>query len=288
MSLKENKNNYSRDDNNYNRSIKDNDKANELFNQNESNKYFKPLVLNDVEKNDDELNDIKDNSNENSKRRKSTHSIISMDNEINKKLSKTESNKTTEENIFKDTNIVFSLKNKIKDLNNELNKLRNESNVQNYNILEMNYKKKNKEINALKQENNFFRFHLEERKRNLGNQKSKKNKCIDNKNKYIINSVKKYKNRKLLKPMKEPELNIDKEEETERDEIIDNLKFENDKLRKIVKENYTLKSKIEELNNKIEELQEKIEALNNNKLEYKNLYNNMKLKNELLNNNMNE
>ena len=66
----------------------------------------------------------------------------------------------------------------------------------------MNYKLKNKEINALKQENNFFRFNLEERKRNLG-QKFKKGKTQDNKNKYIINSIKKYKHRNLLKTIKE-------------------------------------------------------------------------------------
>ena len=83
-------------------------------------------------------------------RRQSSHSsIVCIDKDQNK-INNNESNKFTEENIFKDSNIVFSLKNKIKELN--------DSNVQKYNILEMNYKLKNKEINELKQENNFFRF----------------------------------------------------------------------------------------------------------------------------------
>ena len=231
MALKENKNNYSIDD--YNKSIKDIGNANDLFNKDETRHFSKTLTINDIEKNNNMNSDI------NTKRRKSSHSSINcIDTNPNKKGSNTESNKITEENIFRDSNIVFSLKNKIKDLNNELNKLRNDSNVQNYNILEMNYKLKNKEINELKQENNFFRFNLEEKKRNLGKKLKKGKDFNNNKNKYIINSVKKYKNRNLLKPIKEQQssITLDKEEENEKDEMIDNLKFENEKLRKIVKE----------------------------------------------------
>ena len=180
MALKENKNNYSIDDNN--KSIKYADNVNELFNKDGSKQFSKTLAIDDLEKN---ININSKTVMNNSKRRKSSHSSIHcMDVEQNKITSRTESNKLTEENILKDSNIVSSLKNKIKDLNIELNKLRNDSNVQNYNILEMNYKLKNKEINALKQENNFFRFNLEERKRNLG-QKLKKGKAHNNKNKYI-------------------------------------------------------------------------------------------------------
>ena len=215
MSLNDNKNNYSIDDNN--KSIKYNDNVVELFNKDGSKQFSKTLALDDLDKN------ININSNSimnNSKKRKSTHSSINcIDVDQNKITSRIDSNQLTEENLLKDSNIVSSLKNKIKDLNNELNKLRNDSNVQNYNILEMNYKLKNKEINALKQENNFFRFNLEERKRNLG-QKFKKGKTQDNKNKYIINSIKKYKHRNLLKPMKEQDNNesIDNEEENEKDD----------------------------------------------------------------------
>ena len=53
---------------------------------------------------------------------------------------------------------VKSLKKKLNELNGEINKLRNDSNVQNYNILELNYKQKSKELTELKQENNFIRF----------------------------------------------------------------------------------------------------------------------------------
>lgn len=67
-----------------------------------------------------------------------------------------------------ENNVVIALKRKIKELNTQLNKLRNDSNVQNYNILEMNYKLKNKELVELKQENNYFRFQLEEKKNRKG------------------------------------------------------------------------------------------------------------------------
>ena len=249
-----------------NKSIEDIKKINELYNKDESNNYNKILILNDSDKNNINLNDVINNSNHSSKRRKSSHSnIICTDNNnnSNKKSIISESYKSTDDNIFKDSNIVSSLKNKIKDLNNELNKLRNDSNVQNYNILEMNYKLKKKEINELRQENNFFRFNLEETKRNMETQKTNKKKGSTHKNKYILNSIKKYKNRNLLKPMNKQKQNVEEEEDDEKEDIIDNLRFENDKLRKIVKENYTLKEKIEELNKKIIELDENTKKINN-------------------------
>ncbi len=55
-----------------------------------------------------------------------------------------------------------SLSKRINELKGEINKLRNDSNVQNYNILELNYKQKSKELTELKQENNFIRFQLED------------------------------------------------------------------------------------------------------------------------------
>ena len=86
---------------------------------------------------------MNDDTNNQVKRRQSSHSsIVCIDKKENKNIINTESNKVIEENIFKDSNIVSSLKNKIKELNNELNKLRNDSNVQNYNILQLNYNTK--------------------------------------------------------------------------------------------------------------------------------------------------
>ena len=269
------------------------------LNENETNKDKIEDILKANNINNIDISDNLDNNNNSNnqiKRRQSSHSsIICIDKDQNKNINNTESNKVTEENIFKDSNIVSSLKNKIKELNNELNKLRNDSNVQNYNILEMNYKLKNKEINELKQENNFFRFNLEEQKRNMGTQRLKKNKLSPNKTKSnIINSVKKYRLRNLLQPMKHKNENNNNndinynQEENGKDEIIYNLKFENEKLRKIAKENYKLKEKIDELNILIKEKEGKIEEISNDKIKYKNLYNNIKLKNDLLYNNMNE
>lgn len=83
-----------------------------------------------------------------------------------------------------ENNVVIALKRKIKELNTELNKLRNDSNVQNYNILEMNYKLKNKELVELKQENNYFRFQLEEKKNRKGGSTTKLSK-----NTYLPNAL---------------------------------------------------------------------------------------------------
>ena len=55
----------------------------------------------------------------------------------------------------KDKTVVKSLQKKLKELNNEISKLKKDSNVKNYNILENNYKQKSKEFTELKQENNF-------------------------------------------------------------------------------------------------------------------------------------
>ena len=73
---------------------------------------------------------------------------------------KTQSNKTP---------TVSSLKKKISELNTELKKLKNNSNVKNYNILELDYKLKTKEIIRLKQANNIYRFQINENKRDKYN-----------------------------------------------------------------------------------------------------------------------
>ena len=88
--------------------------------------------------------------------------------------------KTFEEGKFpkthykSDKSLIKYLQKKLNELNGEINKLRNDSNVQNYNILELNYKQKAKELTELKQENNFIRFQLEDlvRKKNLRNTKN--------------------------------------------------------------------------------------------------------------------
>jgi hypothetical protein len=206
-----------------------------------------------------------------------------------------------------ENNVVIALKRKIKELNTQLNKLRNDSNVQNYNILEMNYKLKNKELVELKQENNYFRFQLEEKKNRKGGSTTKLSKNVYlpnavNGNKFFLNFNNKSrvgnlmkipshnhkifsKNHKINLKIKEyskkeekviskeenkdkddnKETELDEEmpkEEEDKDELIKTLKFENDKLRKLGNENYSLWNKIEELNKIKKENNLKIEKLN--------------------------
>ena len=61
-----------------------------------------------------------------------------------------------------DKNSVKTLKKRVKELNGEINKLKKETNVKNYNILERNYRQKSKELTELKQENNYMKFQLED------------------------------------------------------------------------------------------------------------------------------
>ena len=78
---------------------------------------------------------------------------------------------------------VKFLKRKLNELNGEINKLRNDANVQNYNILQLNYKKKSKELTELKQENNFIRFQLEDLiRKNTKNNNIKNNNFISKNN----------------------------------------------------------------------------------------------------------
>ena len=87
----------------------------------------------------------------------------------------------------KDKTVVKSLQKKLKELNNEISKLKKDSNVKNYNILENNYKQKSKEFTELKQENNFMRFQLEDLLRK-NNNNSNGNKTTTN-NKKIFNKL---------------------------------------------------------------------------------------------------
>ena len=78
---------------------------------------------------------------------------------------------------------VKNLKKKLRELYLEISKLRNDSNVQNYKILELNYKQKSKELTELKQENNFIRFQLEDLiRKNSKNKNNVKNNNFINKN----------------------------------------------------------------------------------------------------------
>ena len=94
--------------------------------------------------------------------------------------------KTFEEGKFSKTHYkngkqtVKSLQKKLNELNIEINKLRNDSNVQNYNILQLNYKQKSKELTELKQENNFIRFQLEDLLRKNNSKNVKNNNFINN------------------------------------------------------------------------------------------------------------
>ena len=71
-------------------------------------------------------------------------------------------------------------------------------------------------------------------------------------------------------------------------EELEMQKKENEKLRKIANENYKLRDKLEEYQKTIKEYSDKKNELNMEVIKFKNLYNNMKLKNELLNNNVTE
>ena len=96
----------------------------------------------------------KDIINEQSKENLDINELPYLNNE------KTQNNKTI---------TVCSLKKRIRELSSELNKLRNNSNVKNYNILELDYKLKTREITRLKQANNIYRFQINENKRDKYN-----------------------------------------------------------------------------------------------------------------------
>ena len=227
--------------------------------------------------------------------------IVCIDVDPKKKSLITESNpnqnlKENNNNNNTENNVVISLKKKIKELNTELNKLRNDSNVQNYNILEMNYKLKNKEIIELKQENNYFRFQLEEQKNRKGgggsSTKLAKNSYFPinyNKDKFFIKLNRKPKNVTFLKmpgnnnnKLAENKLNgfkiniklkesydkdetkdkiIDKDENKDKDVIKDIVKEEEDK-DDLIKTLKFENDKLRKLGNENYSLRNKIEELN--------------------------
>ena len=187
---------------------------------------------------------------------------------------------------------VKILKKKLNELNGEINKLRNDANVQNYNILELNYKQKAKELTELKQENNFIRFQLEDiLRKNSKNKSIKKNNYIG-KNKVKSNSSNKSQNTKLgdiydfhnkffLQKIKLEEDNKDKNFEKEIKNEMNKIKIEElkkkiesankelDKYKTIListkDENEELKINIQKLNNKLLSTQNAIS--NNDKSE---------------------
>ena len=206
---------------------------------------------------------------------------------------------------------VKSLKKKLNELNGEIKKLRNDSNVQNYNILELNYKQKSKELTELKQENNFIRFQLEDMiRKNTKNNNVKNNNFLNNKeNKKKsagkMGSIRDYHiqlfsqkikieedNKKMLDDEIKNDMNLRKIEELKR--RIDTANKDNEKLKKmfnmIKTENEELKHNIIRLNDNItlmdqknnndnfekNELNLKIHELTEEKENLKNELNNIK------------
>ena len=91
-------------------------------------------------------------------------------------IKKTDEGKFSKTNYINDKENVKCLKKQISELNGEKIKLRYDSNLQNHNILELNYKQKSKELaTEFKQENNFMRFQLENLRKSNTNIKSNPN-----------------------------------------------------------------------------------------------------------------
>ena len=149
---------------------------------------------------------------------------------------------------------IRSLQKQVDDLNSEIYKLRNDSNVQNYNILELNFKQKTKELTELKQENNFIRFQLEDlsRKKNLN--------PINNKNS-------KAKNRNIMTPV-DSKAKI-KASLDENQKVGDSGNI----IEKYEREKSSLKNKIEQCVSENKRLMKKIELFDDEKNELKNNYN---------------
>lgn len=200
---------------------------------------------------------------------------------------------------------VKILKKKLNELNGEINKLKNDSNVQNYNILELNYKQKSKELTELKQENNFIRFQLEDLIRKNSRNKNKK------KSANKLGSIRDYHLKLLFSrglQSEEENKEINSEEDMKKDDYIKknevfkrNNEMFNKELQKYKKElnitknqNNELKQNIIRLNNAIKlnaqknnndnyeknELNIKIYELNEEKESLRNDLNNLKKLNE--------
>ena len=148
---------------------------------------------------------------------------------------------------------IKSLQKQVDDLNLEINKLRNDSNGQNYNILELNFKQKTKELTELKQENNFIRFQLEDlsRKKNLNP---------------INNKSSKAKKRNIMTPVDTKPKIKNSLDENQKVGDYGNI------IEKYEREKSSLKKKIEQCVNENKRLMKKIELFDNEKNELKNKY----------------
>ena len=187
---------------------------------------------------------------------------------------------------------VKSLKKKVRELSIEINKLRNDSNVQNYNILELNYKQKSKELTELKQENNFIRFQLEDLiRKNSKNKNNVKNNNFINKNNNNNGNNKKppvklgdicdFHNKFFLQKIKLEENN--KEKNYEKDIKNEMLAIKNEDLKKKIdaanKEIEKYKKMLNTSKNENDELKSNIQKLNNRLISIRNEQDIQNLKN---------
>ena len=309
----ENKISFLSSHNNQNRILKDRLNKNNEFNQTDIFQVNRRLKLTNSNfdkkkffKNN--LYDIQSNGNE-LKQNGNGHQGLYKKNSEEGKLSRTP--------YKNDKIMVKSLSKKSSDLNGESNILRNDSNFQKYNKLELNYKQKSKELTELKQENNYIRFQLEDLKRrnNSNNNIIKNNNYINNKGnkKNSANRfghVRYYHIKLFSKKIGEDE-NKEKNSEEEIEDYIqknEELKKKNekinqelDKFKKILKitknENDDLKQNLLRLNNAIKlksqknnndnyeknELNIKIYELNEDKDRIINELNNLKKLNHKIN-----
>ena len=187
---------------------------------------------------------------------------------------------------------VKTLKKKVRELSLEINKLRNNSNVQNYNILELNYKQKSKELTELKQENNFIRFQLEDLiRKNSKNKNNVKNNNFINKNNNNNGNNKKppvklgdicdFHNKFFLQKIKIEENN--KEKNYEKDIKNEMLAIKNEDLKKKIeaanKEIEKYKKMLNTSKNENDELKSNIQKLNNRLISIRNEQDIQNLKN---------
>ena len=165
---------------------------------------------------------------------------------------------------------VKSLKKKLNELNGEINKLRNDSNVQNYNILELNYKQKSKELTELKQENNFIRFQLED----LIRKNSKNNNNVKNNN-FMTGKEKKKKSTGKMGNIRDYHIKL----------FSQKIKIEEDnKEKNMDDENKNIKN--EECAKKNEELKKKLDISHRENEKLKKMLNMTKTENEELKHNI--
>ena len=202
-----------------------------------------------------------------SRKKYSRSNIICLTNDEAKRKAELPPVHITTRGVENSSNAIICLKSKIKELNTELNKLRNDSNVKNYNILQMNYKLKDKEIIELRQKNNYYRFQLQEKSRNNKNSKIR-NSSLSPKTFYInkkteISDMNSNSNKNIENDTDcvraKTEIGVsnnllENENSDDKNDLIQHLKFDNNRLRKLGNENYSLRCKIEEFQNEKEKL----------------------------------